>query len=156
MVTQISELKAGDGAPDFSAVDQQGLKHSLNSYRGKSVVLYFYPKDDTPGCTKEACDFRDNYQRFVKKGAVILGVSPDGALSHQKFITKFKLPFPLLVDEDKSISKAYGVWKEKSMYGRKYMGIERSTFVIDPGGKIKQAIRKVGVPGHAQQMLGAL
>src|SRR3989338_2711719 len=145
MVTQISELKAGDGAPDFSAVDQQGLKHSLNSYRGKSAVLYFYPKDDTPGCTKEACDFGDNYQRFVKKGPVILGASPDGALSHQKFITKFKLPFPLLVDEDKSISKAYGVWKEKSMYGRKYMGIERSTFVIDPGGKIKQAIRKVGV-----------
>lgn len=156
MATETAELKIGDKAPDFEALDQEGSAHSLKSYRGKTVVLYFYPKDDTPGCTKEACDFRDNYQRFIKKGAVILGVSPDAAISHQKFITKFKLPFPLLVDEDKTIGKSYGVWKEKSMYGRKYMGIERSTFVIGPDGKIREAIRKVSVGGHAQAMLEAI
>jgi peroxiredoxin Q/BCP len=156
MPTKAKEVAAGDKAPDFSAHDETGRAWSLKALKGKTVVLYFYPKDNTPGCTTEACDFRDRYDAFAKKKVVILGVSPDAAKSHAGFKAKHGLPFPLLVDEDKEISKAYGVWKEKSMYGRKFMGIERSTFVIGKDGKIQDAIRKVSVTGHAQTMLEAV
>jgi peroxiredoxin Q/BCP len=148
-----TELSVGDRAPDFSAVDENGQSWSLKSLKGKTVVLYFYPKDNTSGCTTQACDFRDRYPAFSRKKVVVLGVSPDSAKSHQSFKAKHELPFPLLVDEEKSLCNAYGVWKEKSMYGRKYMGVERSTFVIGPDGKIIQAIRKVSVSGHVQSLL---
>jgi peroxiredoxin Q/BCP len=151
-----STLEVGDKAPDFSLPDQQGKAVSLKNFRGKQVVLYFYPKDDTPGCTKESCDFRDVESQIVRAGAVIVGVSMDGKDSHQKFIKKYGLPFPLLSDEDASISKSYGVYKEKNMYGRKYWGIERSTFVIDPAGTLKAVFRKVKVDGHADEVLTAL
>jgi len=151
-----STLEVGDKAPDFSLPDQQGKAVSLKTFRGKQVVLYFYPKDDTPGCTKESCDFRDIESQIVRAGAVIVGVSMDGKDSHQKFIKKYGLPFPLLSDEDASISKSYGVYKEKNMYGRKYWGIERSTFVIDPAGALKAVFRKVKVDGHADEVLTAL
>ena len=149
-------MTIGDKAFEFEAMDETGKKHSLKEYRGKTVVLYFYPKDQTSGCTKEACDFRDSLSLFSKKGAVVLGVSPDSARSHQNFKEKHSLSFPLLVDEDKALCKAYGVWKEKSMYGRKYMGVERSTFVIGPDGRIQEAFRKVKVPGHVQELLGKI
>lgn len=152
--TVSGELQVGDPAPAFKALDEQGKEHSLSSYADKTLVLYFYPKDDTPGCTTEACTFRDEFARYKKKGWAILGVSPDDAASHQKFIKKYSLPFPLLVDADKKICAAYGVWKEKSMYGRKYMGVERSTFLIEKG-KIKALWRKVSVPGHSAEILGA-
>jgi len=151
-----STLEVGDKAPDFSLPDQQGKAVSLKNFRGKQVVLYFYPKDDTPGCTKESCDFRDVESQIVRAGAVIVGVSMDGKDSHQKFIKKYGLPFPLLSDEDASISKSYGVYKEKNMYGKKYWGIERSTFVIDPAGTLKAVFRKVKVDGHADEVLTAL
>lgn len=139
----MSALQVGDVAPDFTAVTDSGATVSLGDFRGKRVVLYFYPKDDTPGCTTQACGFRDNYPVIEEKNAVVLGVSPDSAKSHQKFKTKFDLPFTLLVDEDHAIAEAYGVWAEKSMYGKKYMGIERSHFVIDENGKIADAQVKV-------------
>lgn len=150
------ELKVGDNAPDFSLPDQQGKPVALKSLKGKQLVLYFYPKDDTPGCTKEACDFRDVESQIVRAGGVIAGVSLDGKDSHQKFIKKFGLPFPLLVDEGAAVSKAYGVYKEKNMYGKKYWGIERSTFVIDQEGKVKAVFRKVKVDGHVDEVLKAL
>lgn len=150
------ELKTGDKAPDFSLLDEAGRTVSLKSFKGKQVVLYFYPKDDTPGCTKEACSFRDAYGRVRETGAVILGVSLDGQSSHRKFIEKYALPFSLLCDEGAKVSKAYGVYKEKSMYGKKYWGIERSTFVIDQAGTIKAAFRKVKVDGHVEEVLAAL
>lgn len=150
------ELYVGDAAPDFEIADDQGKAHALKDYRGKSVVLYFYPKDNTSGCTTEACSFRDNFARVKQKGAVVLGVSPDSEKSHQNFKAKFELPFPLLVDSEKKMCQAYGVWKEKSMYGRKYMGVERSTFVIGPDSKIKTLWRKVSVPGHVDEVLKAL
>jgi len=156
MATKLKDLVAGDKAPDFSASDETGRVWSLKALKGKTVVLYFYPKDNTPGCTTEACDFRDRYDAFAKKKVVVLGVSPDSAKSHAGFKAKHALPFPLLVDEDKAICSAYGVWKEKSMYGRKFMGVERSTFVIGPDGKLKDAVRKVSVTGHAQSMLEAV
>lgn len=156
MATKLSEPSVGDKAPAFSAADETGRVWSLKALKGKTVVLYFYPKDSTSGCTVEACDFRDRYDAFAKKKVVILGVSPDAAKSHASFKAKHALPFPLLVDEDKEIIKAYGVWKEKSMYGRKFMGVERSTFVIGPDGKIKESVRKVSVAGHAQSMLEAV
>lgn len=146
-------LKAGDEAPDFSAETDGGEKLKLKDLRAKKVVLYFYPRDNTPGCTKEACDFRDSYQRFKKKGTVILGVSPDSVKSHDKFKQKFDLPFPLLSDPDHKIAESYGVWVEKSMYGRKYMGVERATFVIDEKGRIAEIFRKVRVPGHIEEIL---
>lgn len=149
-------MEVGDKAPDFSLPDQHGKTVSLKNFKGKQVVLYFYPKDDTPGCTKESCDFRDIESQIVRAGAVIVGVSMDGQDSHQKFIKKYGLPFPLLSDEDASISKSYGVYKEKNMYGRKYWGIERSTFVIDAAGKLKAVFRKVKVDGHADEVLTAL
>ena len=143
----------GDKAPDFTATTDAGETVELKDFRGKKVVLYFYPKDNTPGCTQEACDFRDSITKFRRKGAVVLGVSPDSVKSHEKFKAKFDLPFPLLADEDHAIAEAYGVWQEKSMYGRKYMGIVRSTFVIDEKGKIAEvhdevARHLIGRPHH--------
>ncbi|MBI2362091.1 MAG: thioredoxin-dependent thiol peroxidase [Elusimicrobia bacterium] len=149
------DLKIGDKAPDFACLDQAGKKHSLKDYKGKTVILYFYPKDDTPGCTIEACEFRDNLAAFKKKDAVILGVSPDTAESHQKFINKFGLTFPLLADTEKKVCEAYGVWKKKSFMGREYMRVERSTFVIGPDGKLKFVDRAVTAKGHAAAMLEA-
>jgi peroxiredoxin Q/BCP len=149
-------LKPGDKAPDFKATTDGGETVSLKDFRGKKVVLYFYPKDDTPGCTQEACDFRDSMARFKTKDAVVLGVSPDSVASHQKFKTKFELPFPLLADEGHEIAEAYGAWGEKSMYGRKFMGIIRSTFVIDEKGKIAEVYEKVKVSGHVNELLGKL
>ncbi|HET6402599.1 MAG TPA: thioredoxin-dependent thiol peroxidase [Candidatus Kapabacteria bacterium] len=149
-------LKEGDKAPDFTAIDDSGNHVSLKDFRGKKVVLYFYPKDNTSGCTKEACDFRDNWARIKRKDAALLGVSPDSEKSHGKFKSKFDLNFPLLADEDKKLVNAYGVWKEKSMYGRKYMGVERTTFVIDEKGKIAKIFPKVKVAGHVDEVLAAL
>lgn len=150
------ELKVGDKAPDFSLPDQHGKTVALKSLKGKQIVLYFYPKDDTPGCTKEACDFRDLEAQTMRAGAVIVGVSLDGKESHQKFIKKYGLPFSLLSDEDGAVSKSYGVYKEKNMYGKKYWGIERSTFVIDQDANLKAIFRKVKVDGHVDEVLKAL
>jgi peroxiredoxin Q/BCP len=150
------ELNIGDKAPALSLPDQSGEQVSLKDFTGRQVVLYFYPKDDTPGCTKESCDFRDASTPMKKAGAVILGVSLDGKESHQKFIKKFDLPFTLLSDEEATVSKAYGCSKEKNMYGRKYWGIERSTFVIDQAGKLKAIFRKVKVGGHVEEVTAAL
>ena len=150
------ELKIGDKAPDFSLQTQSGQTVSLKSLKGKQVVLYFYPKDDTPGCTKEACGFRDSIKSIEKANTVVLGVSMDDADSHQKFITKYGLPFSLLCDEDGTVSKAYGVYKKKNMYGKTYWGIERSTFIIDEVGTLKAVFRKVKVDGHVAEVQAAL
>lgn len=150
------ELKVGGKAPDFSLKNESGKPVSLKGLRGKPVVLYFYPKDDTPGCTKEACGFRDSMAALRKTGAVVLGVSLDNEAAHQKFIAKYDLPFSLLVDDDITLSKAYGVYVQKSMYGKKYWGIERSTFVIDPEGKLSSIFRKVKVDSHVEEVLTAL
>ena len=152
----MASLEVGDKAPDFSAPVTDGTIVSLKDYKGKKLVLYFYPKDDTSGCTKESCSFRDNLARVRKKGAEILGVSADSVKSHQKFTEKFDLSFPLLSDESKDVVKAYGVWQEKSMYGRKYMGIVRTTFIIDERGKIARIFEKVNVEGHTDEVLDAL
>ena len=144
----------GKAAPAFSLDASTGKKIALKDFKGKkAVVLYFYPKDDTPGCTTEACDFRDSSARIKRLGAVILGVSPDGVAKHEKFIGKHDLNFPLLADEDNKACQAYGVWKEKSMYGRKYMGVERTTFVIDKKGTIQKIFLKVEVPQHPEAVL---
>ncbi|MGA6828522.1 thioredoxin-dependent thiol peroxidase [Nitrospira sp. NS4] len=150
------ELAIGEKAPELSLPDQDGKTVSLKDFKGKQVVLYFYPKDDTPGCTQESCDFRDSMAPIKKAGAVVVGVSFDGQASHQKFIKKFSLPFTLLSDEQKTVANAYGVYKEKSMYGKKYWGIERSTFVIDQKGLLKAIFRKVKVTGHVDEVLAAL
>ena len=150
------DLKAGDKAPDFSLPSATGQTITLKSLRGKQVVLYFYPKDDTPGCTKEACSFRDEITQIEKAHAVVLGVSTDGLASHQKFSKKYGLPFALLSDESMVVAKAYGVYKQKSMYGRTYWGIERSTFVIDETGKLTAIFRKVKVDGHVEQVMEKL
>lgn len=147
---------AGKPAPAFNLPSSTGKKIALKDLKGKPVVLYFYPKDDTPGCTQEACGFRDAYRRFEDLGAVVLGVSPDGPTQHEKFIKKYNLPFPLLSDEDHSVAERYGVWQEKSLYGRKYMGIARSTFVIDRAGRIAKVFEKVKPAGHESQVLAAL
>lgn len=152
----MSRLSAGDAAPDFTARTDNDETVSLKSYRGKRVVLYFYPKDDTPGCTTQACGFRDQYPVIEERNAVVLGVSPDSARSHQRFKTKFDLPFTLLVDEDHAIAEAYGVWVEKSMYGKKYMGVERSHFVIDEQGRILDAQVKVKPEVSVETALAAL
>ena len=152
----MSELKIGSKAPAFSALDQDGKKISLKDFTGKTVVLFFYPKDMTPGCTTEACSFRDENAQFTKLGAVVLGVSPDDSKSHTKFIEKHSLNFPLLADTDKKICEAYQVWVEKSMYGKKYMGVERSTFVIGPDGKIAHIFRKVKPETHTAELLAAM
>ena len=149
-------LRTGDQAPDFTATADGGETVKLKDLRGKKVVLYFYPKDNTPGCTQEACDFRDSIAKFRRKGVVVLGVSPDSVGPHEKFKAKFDLPFALLADEDHEIAEAYGAWREKSTYGRKYMGIVRSTFVIDEKGKIAEVHEKVKVKGHVDQLLGTL
>lgn len=149
-------LEVGNKAPDFSSTDESGNKVSLKDFKGEKVVLYFYPKDDTTGCTAEACDFRDNFSRVKKLGAVVLGVSPDSEKSHTKFKTKYELPFTLLADTEKEIVNAYGVWQEKSMYGRKYMGVVRTTFIIDEKGKITHIFEKVKVKGHVDEVLTAL
>ncbi|MCE2786665.1 MAG: thioredoxin-dependent thiol peroxidase [Bacteroidota bacterium] len=149
----MTTLTQGKKAPAFKGVNQKNETVSLKDFAGKKLVLYFYPKDDTPGCTAEACSLRDHYSSFLKKGYAILGVSPDSPTKHQKFITKYSLPFSLLADEDHAIAEAYGVWAEKSMYGRKYMGIVRTTFVIDETGKIEHIIDKVNTADHASQIL---
>ena len=150
------ELKVGDMAPDFEALSDSGKKIKLSDYRGKRVVLYFYPKDATPGCTTQACGFRDSYPTIEKRKGVVLGVSPDGVASHQKFKAKQKLPFSLVADEDHSIAQKYGVWGEKSMYGKKYMGVIRSHFVIDEKGKIIDAQVKVSPTDSVQRALETL
>ena len=152
----MSKLKEGDKAPDFTAKDQNGKTVSLADFKGKTVILYFYPKDDTPGCTAEACDFRDNYQSLVGKGFEVIGVSTDDEKSHKKFETKYQLPFPLIADESKDIVEAYGVWGEKNMYGKVYMGTMRTTFIIDANGIIKKVINKVDTKASSQQVLDIL
>ncbi|MEZ4582290.1 MAG: thioredoxin-dependent thiol peroxidase [Caldilineaceae bacterium] len=152
----MSELSVGQPAPDFTAVTDTGETVKLSDYRGKRVVLYFYPKDDTSGCTTQACGFRDNYPVIEEKNAVVLGVSPDGVQSHQKFKTKYELPFTLLVDEDHAIAEAYGVWGEKSMYGKSYMGIVRSHFIIDEEGKIADTQYKVSPTDSVARAVDAL
>lgn len=148
------ELTAGDLAPEFRLPSTDGCDVSLKAFRGKkNVVLFFYPKDNTPGCTQEACSFRDEFAEFKKKDTVILGVSFDGLDSHKKFIQKYQLPFPLLSDEDRKVATAYGVYKKKSLYGRTFMGIERSTFVIGKDGKFVRVFRKVKVDGHSKEIL---
>ena len=149
------DLKAGDPAPDFDLPTDHGGRASLSALKGKKVVLYFYPKDDTSGCTSEAKAFTEGAGGFAKAGAVVIGVSKDPVLSHEKFKAKYDLNFPLGADVDGKTVEAYGVWVEKSMYGRKYMGIERATFLIDPQGKIARVWRKVKVPGHAAEVLAA-
>ncbi|PQA60239.1 thioredoxin-dependent thiol peroxidase [Siphonobacter curvatus] len=146
-------LQTGDQAPAFEAADQNGQLVKLSDFAGKKVVLYFYPKDDTPGCTAQACNLRDNYESLLQAGYVILGVSVDDEKSHQKFIKKYELPFPLLADTDHKIVEAYGVWVEKNMYGKTYMGTARTTFVIDESGNIAQIIRKVDTKDHTSQIL---
>ncbi|HAE67281.1 MULTISPECIES: thioredoxin-dependent thiol peroxidase [Sphingobacterium] len=148
----MATLEIGQKAPDFSAKNQHGETVHLSDFKGKKVILYFYPKDNTPGCTTEACNFRDNYQSLKKEGYEIIGVSVDDEASHKKFITKHELPFQLLVDEDKSLVEAYGVWVEKNMYGKKYMGTARTTFVIDADGIIQHIIKKVDNKNASQQI----
>lgn len=152
----MTSLKQGDKAPEFTAKDQNGNPISLSQFKGKKVVLYFYPKDSTPGCTAEACDFRDNYQGLKAQGIEVLGVSVDDEKSHQKFIAKYELPFTLLADTDKAIVEAYGVWGEKSMYGKKYMGTNRTTFVIDEKGNIAHIITKVDTKAATAQVLALI
>jgi len=146
----------GTAAPDFTLISDSGESVSLSSLRGKPVVLYFYPKDNTSGCTKQACGIRDAWGEFERRGAVVLGVSPDGESSHAKFRDKFGLPFPLLADTGHATAEAYGVWVEKSMYGKKYMGVERSTFVIDAQGNVTKVLRKVKPETHADDVLAVL
>lgn len=146
----------GKAAPAFTLETDAGTTVSLKDFKGKTVVLYFYPKDDTSGCTTEACEFRDLMPRFTNGSAVILGISPDSVKSHQKFKAKYELPFTLLADTEKTVAEAYGVWKEKSMYGKKYMGVERTTFVIDAKGVLRQVFEKVKPAGHAEEVAGAI
>jgi peroxiredoxin Q/BCP len=152
-MSETIELIEGNAAPDFSMASSSGETVNLHDLKGKVVVLYFYPKDDTPGCTTEACNFRDNMAIIQSTGALVFGVSPDSLKAHDKFIKKYELNFPLLSDEGSAVSTAYGVWKEKSMYGKKYMGIERSTFLIDEEGKLAKVWRKVKPDGHAIEVL---
>ncbi len=156
MTTSKKQLKAGDKAPAFKALTDAGETIKLADLKGKRVVLYFYPKDDTPGCTTQSCDFRDRHKAILKQNAVVLGVSPDSEASHQKFKAKFKLPFALLVDSDHAIAEAYGVWGEKSMYGRKYMGIIRSHFVINEKGVIVDAQYNVSAKESAEKATAVL
>ena len=150
------KLKEGDAAPDFSAVTNGGGRVSLSDFKGKNVILYFYPRDNTPGCTKEACAFRDDFEAFRKKGAVVLGVSADSVKSHDKFVEKYRLPFTLLADEDKKIAQAYDAWGQKSFLGKKYMGMHRVTFLIGPDGRIKRVWPKVKPAEHAEEVLAQL
>lgn len=149
----MSKLQTGDKAPAFSGLNQKGEQISLDQFKGKKVALYFYPKDDTPGCTAEACNLRDNEMQLKAKGIEVIGVSSDSVKSHAKFATKYELPFHLLADEDKSVHEAYGTWVEKSMYGRKYMGTARVTFLIDEKGVIEKVIEKVDTKNHTAQLI---
>jgi peroxiredoxin Q/BCP len=155
--TDLETLMTGASAPNFELPTDSGTKVSLGDFKGKTVILYFYPKDDTPGCTKESCDFRDSFSRVQAKGAIVLGVSKDSVTSHQKFKEKFGLPFPLVSDEAGKMLEAYRVWKEKSMYGKKFMGIDRTTYLIDVDangkGTIRKAYPKVNVEGHVEEIL---
>ena len=146
-------IETGQKAPELNIKDQNGNTRTLAEFKGKKLVLYFYPKDDTPGCTAEACDLRDNYNRFISQGYAILGVSPDTEAKHQKFIAKYELPFDLLADTEHTVAMAYGVWVEKSMYGKQYMGIARKTFVINENGLIETVIEKVNTKAHTAQIL---
>lgn len=146
-------LELKDQAPDFCLSDARGREYSLDQFRGKALVLYFYPKDDTPGCTKEACSFRDDYDVYREHGIAIVGISPDSPKSHQRFVQKHELPFILLSDPEKEVLKAYGAWGEKNMYGKKYMGVIRKTFLIDKDGKIIKIYPKVRVNGHSEEIL---
>ena len=152
----MSKINVGDMAPDFTATTDAGTTVRLSDYRGKRVVLYFYPKDDTPGCTKEACAFRDARADYEQAGARVLGVSPDTVASHKKFAEKYELPFTLLADADKQVCEAYGVWQEKNMYGKKSMGVVRSTFIIDREGVVRNVYRRVKVDGHSDAVLEAI
>jgi thioredoxin-dependent peroxiredoxin len=149
-------LNEGDKAPDIHLANDSGEPFKLSDLKGKRVVLYFYPKADTPGCTTESCEFRDDVKAFAKKGVVVVGISPDKPAAQAKFKQKYELPFTLLADEEKAAAKTYGVWKEKNMYGKKVMGIERSTFVIGPDGTIEKIYGKVKAKGHAAEVLAAL
>ncbi len=149
----MSTLKIGDKAPDFKGIDQDGASISLKDFIGKKVVLYFYPKDDTPGCTAEACNLRDNYSGLRKKGYEIVGVSADDEVSHKKFSDKYELPFSLIADTNKKILQSYNAWGEKNMYGKKYMGILRKTYIIDENGKIEKIFDKVDTKNHTEQIL---
>jgi peroxiredoxin Q/BCP len=150
------KLKEGDRAPDFSAATSGGGTISLADLKGRNVILYFYPRDDTPGCTKEACAFRDHFAEFKKQGVIVLGVSTDSAKSHDKFIAKYQLPFTLLVDDEKKIVEAYGVWGEKSFLGKKYLGTHRVTFLVGPDGRIRKVWPKVKPERHVPEVLAAL
>ena len=150
----MAKLNVGDKAPQIFAVDQQGKAFDLSAQRGSKVVIYFYPKDDTPGCTAEACNLRDNYSDLLAKGYMVVGVSPDNLKSHAKFADKFELPFPLLPDPEKTIINAYGVWGPKKFMGKSYEGVLRTTFIIDEDGKIERIIDKVETKNHTQQILG--
>jgi len=149
-------VEVGKPAPDFTLQDQLGNKVTLSKLKGSPIVLYFYPKDNTPGCTKEACAFRDAFAEYEKLGAKILGVSPDGVETHAKFIEKHELPFTLLADTERKVCEAYGVWKEKNMYGKKSMGVERTSFVIDSKGIVRQVFPRVKVDGHSDAVLTAI
>ena len=149
-------LEVGDPAPSFSLADQQGTQVSLADYKGQRVVVYFYPEDDTPTCTAQACEFRDGWSELVAAGVVVLGISPDSPAAHQRFRTKFGLPFSLLADEDRAVAKAFGVWGEKSLYGRTVVGMIRTTFIIDGHGTIERVFPRVRTKGHAARVLAAL
>ncbi|WBM73246.1 thioredoxin-dependent thiol peroxidase [Saprospira grandis] len=149
-------LKAGDKAPNFEGKDQNGKSISLADFSGKTLILYFYPKDDTPGCTKEACNLRDNYEALLEQGYAVVGVSPDGEASHQKFIEKYSLPFPLIADEEKVIMEAYGTWGEKNMYGKIKLGVLRTTFIIDGEGVILKVFKRPKTAEHTEQILKAM
>lgn len=149
-------LKAGQRAPDFKLLSDTGKEVHLSDYRGKKVILYFYPKDNTPGCTKESCAFSRGFSQIRRRGAIVLGVSTDSVETHRNFKQKYELTFPLLADENKEVVLAYGVWREKSLYGRKYMGLERTTFVIDEDGKISKIFTNVQVDGHFDEVLEVL
>ncbi|MCF2486832.1 thioredoxin-dependent thiol peroxidase [Dyadobacter sp. CY347] len=146
-------LQVGDPAPAFSAKDQDGKEVKLSDFKGEKIILYFYPKDDTPGCTAQSCNLRDNYDVLLKRGYKVLGVSVDDEKSHRKFIKKYNLPFPLLADTDQKLVNAYGVWGEKKLFGRDYMGIIRTTFVIDENGVIEEVVQKVDTENHTDQIL---
>jgi thioredoxin-dependent peroxiredoxin len=152
----MEKISEGAMAPQFTGKDQDGRTVSLKDFKGKKVILYFYPKDDTPGCTAEACNLRDNYEDLLSRGFAIMGVSPDDVKSHGKFRTKYELPFSLIADPEKTIIKAYGAWGEKSMYGKTYEGVLRTTFIIDESGKIQKIINKVNTGDHTKQILELL
>jgi thioredoxin-dependent peroxiredoxin len=152
-ISKVDKLKEGDKAPEFTSTDQDGKAVSLKDYKGKKVILYFYPKDDTEGCTAESCNLRDNHKMLQRQGFDVLGVSADSEKSHKKFVNKYKLPFTLLADTNREIIEKYGVWGEKMMFGRKYMGIIRTTFLIDEKGKIERIIKDVDTKNHTDQVL---